>query len=100
MTASCNYAEMMMRLRERCGARNASAAARSGSRRCATARQKVPLAGLHDDMRSACLSAGFFRSMVTRKTFETRVRELCAGQAMREQICQAMLAARAALQIE
>ncbi len=58
------------------------------------------MAGLHDDMRSACLSAGFFRSMVTRKTFETRVRELCAGQAMLEQICQAMLAARAALQTE
>ena len=38
--------------------------------------------------------------MVTRKTFETRVRELCAGHAMLEQICRAMLAARAALQTE
>jgi transposase len=36
--------------------------------------------------------------LVTRKSFEARVRELCAGQAMLEQIAEAMLSARAALQ--
>ena len=43
---------------------------------------------------------GLKMGMVTRKSFETRVRELCAGQAMLEQICSAMLAARSGLQIE
>lgn len=43
---------------------------------------------------------GLKMGTVTRKSFETRVRELCAGQAMLEQICSAMLAARSGLQIE
>jgi transposase len=43
---------------------------------------------------------GLKMGMVTRKSFERRVRELCAGQAMLEQICSAMLAARSGLQIE
>lgn len=38
--------------------------------------------------------------LVTRKTFEPRVRELCAGQTMLENICAAMLAARSSLQAE
>src|SRR5271166_7056761 len=38
--------------------------------------------------------------IVTRKGFEVRVRELCAGQAMLEQIADAMLSARASLQKE
>lgn len=38
--------------------------------------------------------------MVTRQGFEARVRELSAGQAMLEQVCAAMLAARAGLQTE
>jgi transposase len=43
---------------------------------------------------------GLKTGIVTRKSFETRVRELCAGRAMLEQICSAMLAARSGLQIE
>ncbi len=43
---------------------------------------------------------GLKMGMVTRKSFEARVRDLCAGQSMLEQICQAMLAARSALQAE
>ena len=43
---------------------------------------------------------GLKMGVVTRKGFEARVRELCAGQAMLEQIAEAMLAARAALQKE
>jgi len=38
--------------------------------------------------------------MVTRQGFEARVRELSAGQAMLEQVCAAMLAARSGLQTE
>jgi transposase len=41
---------------------------------------------------------GLKMGLVTRKSFEVRVRELCAGQAMLEQIAEAMLSARAALQ--
>jgi len=43
---------------------------------------------------------GLKMGMVTRKSFEARVRELCAGQPMLEQIGAAMLAARAALLTE
>jgi hypothetical protein len=43
---------------------------------------------------------GLKMGMVTRKSFEARVRELCAGQSMLEQICMAMLGARSALQTE
>lgn len=43
---------------------------------------------------------GLKMGMVTRKNFEARVRELCAGQAMLEQIAEAMLAARSGLQVE
>ena len=43
---------------------------------------------------------GLKMGMVTRKSFEARVRELCAGQTMLEQICSAMLAARSGLQVE
>jgi len=43
---------------------------------------------------------GLRMGLVTRKSFEPRVRELCAGQAMLEQIAAAMLAARSALQTE
>ena len=43
---------------------------------------------------------GLKMGMVTRTGFEGRVRELCAGQAMLEQIAEAMLAARAALRKE
>jgi transposase len=43
---------------------------------------------------------GLKMGMVTRKSFEARVRELCAGQTMLEQICGAMLAARFGLQVE
>jgi transposase len=38
--------------------------------------------------------------LVTRKSFEPRVQELCAGQTMLEQICAAMLLARSSLQAE
>lgn len=38
--------------------------------------------------------------LVTRKSFEGRVRELCAGQPMLEQIAEAMLSARSVLQKE
>jgi transposase len=40
---------------------------------------------------------GLKMGIVSRKGFEARVRELCAGQAMLEQITEAMLAARAAM---
>lgn len=43
---------------------------------------------------------GLKMGVVTRKVFDARVRELCAGQAMLEQIAEAMLAARAALRTE
>jgi transposase len=43
---------------------------------------------------------GLKMGAVTRNGFETRVRELCVGQAMVEQIAEAMLAARATLQKE
>ena len=43
---------------------------------------------------------GLKMGVVTRSGFEARVRELCAGQAMLEQIAEAMLAARAALRKE
>jgi hypothetical protein len=36
---------------------------------------------------------------VTRKGFEARVRELCAGQAILEEIADAMLSARASLDL-
>jgi transposase len=38
--------------------------------------------------------------LVTRKSFEGRVRELCAGQPMVEQIAEAMLSVRSVLQKE
>ena len=41
---------------------------------------------------------GLKMGLVTRKSFEARVRELCAGQAMLEQIAEAILSARAGLQ--
>ncbi len=49
-----------------------------------------------------CILRGFGLKMgvVTRTSFEARVRELCAGQAMLEQIAEAVLAARAALRRE
>jgi transposase len=43
---------------------------------------------------------GLKMGIVTRKSFEARARELCAGQAMLEQIAEALLAARAALQTQ
>ncbi|MCW2286818.1 transposase [Rhodoblastus acidophilus] len=43
---------------------------------------------------------GLKMGLVTRKSFESRVRELCAGQMMLEQICSAMLAARSSLLAE
>jgi transposase len=43
---------------------------------------------------------GLKMGMVTRRNFEARVRELCAGHSMLEQICAAMLTARSALQTE
>ncbi len=43
---------------------------------------------------------GLKMGVVTRKSFEPRVQELCAGQSMLEQICAAMLAARSSLQAE
>lgn len=43
---------------------------------------------------------GLKMGKVTRKSFEARVRKLCAGQSMLEQIGAAMLAARSALQAE
>jgi len=43
---------------------------------------------------------GLKMGLVTRKGFEPRVRELCAGQTMLEQVCAAMLAARSSLQVE
>lgn len=43
---------------------------------------------------------GLKMGVVTRNGFEVRVRELCAGQAMLEQITEAMLAARAVLRKE
>jgi transposase len=43
---------------------------------------------------------GLKMSLVTRKSFELRVRELCAGQMMLEQVCSALLAARSSLQTE
>jgi transposase len=43
---------------------------------------------------------GLKMGLVTRKSFEPRVRELCAGQTMLEQVFSAMLAARSALQAE
>jgi transposase len=43
---------------------------------------------------------GLKMGLVTRKNFEPRVRELCAGQTMLEQVCAAMLAARSSLQAE
>ena len=43
---------------------------------------------------------GLKMGIVTRKSFEARARELCAGQAMLEQIAEAMLTARAALQTQ
>jgi transposase len=43
---------------------------------------------------------GLKMGLVTRKSFEARVRELCAGQPMLEQISVSMLAARSALQTE
>jgi len=43
---------------------------------------------------------GLKMGLVTRKGFEPRVRELCAGQTMLEQVCAAMLAARSSLQAE
>ena len=43
---------------------------------------------------------GLKMGMVTRRGFDARVRELCAGQAMLERITKAMLAARSALQTE
>ena len=43
---------------------------------------------------------GLKMGKVTRKSFEARVRKLCAGQSVLEQICAAMLAARSALQAE
>jgi transposase len=43
---------------------------------------------------------GLKMGLVTRKSFEPRIRELSAGQAMLEQVCAAMLAARSALQAE
>src|SRR6202167_2458484 len=43
---------------------------------------------------------GLKMGMVTRRNFEARVRELCAGHSMLEQIFAAMLVARSALQTE
>jgi transposase len=43
---------------------------------------------------------GLKMGLVTRKGFEARVRELSAGHVMLEQVCAAMLAARAGLQTE
>lgn len=43
---------------------------------------------------------GLKMGLVTRNGFEARVRELSAGQAMLEQVCAALLAARAGLQTE
>ena len=43
---------------------------------------------------------GLKMGVVTRKNFDARARELCVGQAMLEQIAEAMLAARATLQKE
>jgi transposase len=43
---------------------------------------------------------GLKMGVVTRRGFDARVRELCAGQAMLERIAEAMLAARSVLQTE
>ena len=43
---------------------------------------------------------GLKMGLVTRKSFEPRVQELCAGQTMLEQICAAMLLARSSLMVE
>jgi transposase len=43
---------------------------------------------------------GLKMGLVTSKSFELRVRELCVGQAMLEKICAAMLAARSSLKTE
>jgi len=43
---------------------------------------------------------GLKMGRVTRKSFEPRVQELCAGQTMLERICTAMLAARSSLRAE
>jgi transposase len=58
------------------------------------------LLDLEFSIRGILRGFGLKMGAVTRKSFETRVRELCAGQEMLEQIAQAMLAARCALQTQ
>jgi transposase len=65
--------------------------------------RKLLLGKLRDvelSLRGVLRGFGLKMGHVTRKGFEERVRELCAGQAMLEQIADAMLSARASLQKE
>ena len=58
------------------------------------------LVDIEASIRGILRGFGLKIAMVTRKDFELRVRELCVGQPMLEQIAGAMLVARAALQKE
>jgi transposase len=58
------------------------------------------LLDLEFSIRGILRGFGLKMGVVTRNGFETRVWELCAGQAMLEQIARSMLAARSALQKE
>lgn len=65
--------------------------------------RKLLLGRLHDvelSLRGVLRGFGLTMGYVTRKGFETRVQERCTGQAMLEQIADAMLSARASLQKE
>jgi transposase len=65
--------------------------------------RKLLLGKLRDvelSLRGVLRGFGLKMGHVTRKGFEERVRELCAGQAMLEQIADAMLSARASLHKE
>ena len=65
--------------------------------------RKLLLGKLRDvelSLRGVLRGFGLKMGHVTRKGFEERVRELCAGQEMLEQIADAMLSARASLQKE
>lgn len=71
--------------------------------RALLAARKLLLSKLLDlefSIRGILRGFGLKMGVVTRKGFETRVRELCAGQAMLDQIAEAMLAARCSLQRE
>jgi transposase len=68
----------------------------AGAAGCAQAASRKVAASIRGILRGFGLKVG----QVTRKTFESRIRELATGQATLERIAEAMLSARVTLQAE